>query len=84
MFVLKFFGLVAAVAVVANALPSPQGNSTTQLTPEEQQAEDDRFLSLPFQERLAVYADRKIYRPMGTIKCVVSIFVPGECLLSDC
>jgi hypothetical protein len=84
MFVLKFFSLVAAVAVVANALPSPQGNSTTQLTEEEQRAKEDAFLALPFQERLAVYTDHKIYRPIGMVKCVVSVFVPGECLLSDC
>jgi hypothetical protein len=72
MFVLKFFGLVAAVAVVVNALPSPQSTVPKQLTEEEQQAQEDAFLALPFQERLAVYADHKIYRPMGTVKCVVS------------
>jgi hypothetical protein len=75
MFVPKFFGLVAAVAVVVNALPSPLGNpGTRQLTEEEQQAQEDAFLALPFEERLAVYADHKIYRPMGTVKCVVSVF----------
>lgn len=46
--------LVAAVAVVANALPSPQDDPTIhQPTEEEQQADEAAFLALPIEERLA-------------------------------
>jgi hypothetical protein len=80
MFVPKFFMLVAAVAVVVNALPSPQDDPTTQRDPpaihqptkEEERAIEAAFLALPLEERLAAYSQHKIYRPVGTVKCVVS------------
>jgi hypothetical protein len=80
MFVPKFLMLVAAVAVVVNALPSPQddptiehGPSRHQPTEEEERAAEAAFLALPFRDRLAVHSQHKIYRPRGTVKCVVSI-----------
>jgi hypothetical protein len=80
MFVPKFFMLVAAVTVVVNALPSPQDDPTIQHGPptihqptdEERNADEAAFPALPFEERLATYSQHKIYRPMGTVKCVVS------------
>jgi hypothetical protein len=82
MFVPKLFILVAAVAVVVNALPSPQDDPTTQHDPptihqpteEEERAAEAAFLALPFEERLAAHSEHKLYRPVGTVKCVVSTY----------
>jgi hypothetical protein len=57
MFARKFLMLVAAVAVVANALPSPQDDPAIhQPTKEERNGDEAAFLALPLEERLAAYS----------------------------
>ena len=72
MFVLKFFGLVAAMAVVVNAAPVDDPHPIHQLTPEEEAAQEAAFLAMSFEQRLEYHSEHKVYKPEGTVKCLVS------------
>ena len=52
MFVLKFFGLVAAMAVVVNAAPVDDPHPLHQLTPEEEAAQEAAFAAMSLEQRL--------------------------------
>lgn len=73
MFVLKFFGLAAAVAVVVNAAPVDDPIVPHQLTPEEEAAQEAAFVAMSLEQRLEYHSEHKVYKPEGTTKCVVSI-----------
>lgn len=72
MFVFKYFGLIAAVAVVINAAPV-EDPPIRQLTPEEEAAKEAAFVAMSLEQRLEYHSEHKVYRPEGTVKCLVSI-----------
>ena len=73
MFVLKFFGLVAALTVVVNAAPVNDPPDQFHHTTPEEDAQEAAFLDMSLEQRLEFYSEHKIYRPEGTVKCLVSI-----------
>lgn len=84
MFVLKLFGLVAAVAVVASAAPVDDPPTIRQLTPEEEAAQEAAFTAMSLEQRLEHHSEHKIYRPEGTVKCLVSICTrKNVCQIAD-
>lgn len=70
---LKFVGFVAALSVVVQAAPvdNPDGHSRPR-TQEEYEAEETAFKTMSLEQRLEKHVNHKIYRPDGTVKCVVS------------
>ncbi|KAH0286975.1 hypothetical protein M436DRAFT_60809 [Aureobasidium namibiae CBS 147.97] len=70
MFVLKFFGLVAAMAVVVNAAPVDDPHPIHQLTPEEEAAQEAAFAAMSLEQRLVYHSEHKVYKPEGTVKCL--------------
>jgi hypothetical protein len=80
MFVFRFFGLVAALTVVVNAAPvNDPPDQFHQTTPEEEAAQEAAFLDMSLEQRLEFYSEHKIYKPEGTVKCLVSICTWEKC-----
>ena len=79
MFVLKLFGLVTVLAVAVHAvpIPPPEQYGLPQLTREEEEAEEAAFLAMSLEERLQAHAEHEVYRPQGTVKCIVSAHSPA-------
>ena len=73
MFVFRFLGLIAAVAVVVNAAPGDDPPPLRQLTPEEEAALEAAFVEMSLEQRLEYHSEHKVYKPEGTVKCLVSI-----------
>ena len=74
MFVFRFLGLIAAVAVVVNAAPVDDPPPIRQLTPEEEAALEAAFVEMSLEQRLEYHSEHKVYKPEGTVKCLVRIY----------
>lgn len=70
---LRFVGFVAAMAVVVQTAPvDTLDNHNRPNAQKETEAEETAFKTMSLEQRLEKHANHKIYKPEGTVKCMVS------------